>query len=456
MNIQPLPRKRILVVDDDSHGLDSTRRILEFAGYEVVTASDGKQALDTIRSPEGSGLHAILTDVRMPQMTGLEFLKALTVLSLQIPVILMTAFGTVDDAVWAMKLGAVDFLSKPFKKKQLLEAVSLALSRSHGLSWTGPELRAPAMAALQEQLARVAGTNATVMILGESGVGKERIARDLHARSGRARGPFIAVNCAAIPENLLESELFGFEKGAFSGADHAKPGLFEAAHGGTLLLDEVGDMPLSIQAKLLRVLQEGEVRRLGATRSTKVDVRLLAATHQNLREQVEQGRFRQDLLYRLEVIVFTVPALRERREDVLPLAEYFLKQSCERHGKMVLGFSEEVVRLLGCHDWPGNVRELSNAVERAVVLSVGDRISPEDLPPTVRRSDVTRDPSLSGAISIPLGTALKDVEDLLIRKTLEATDGDKAMTARLLGITSRTIYRKLDRREVALEDVPDA
>ena len=445
--------KRILVVDDDIQGLESTRRILEWAGYAVITASDAQDALDIVRSKDSGGIHAILTDVRMPRMTGLEFLKALSVISCRIPVILMTAYGNVEDAVWAMKLGAVDFLSKPFKKKQLLDAVSLALSRSVHAPNSEPAIRSSRMNALRDQIQKVASTQATVLIQGESGVGKERIAREIHELSTRAQRSFVAINCAAIPENLLESELFGFERGAFSGADHAKPGLFEVASGGTLLLDEIGDMPMVLQSKLLRVLQEGEIRRLGATRSTRVDVRLVAATHQDLRSLVAAGRFREDLLYRLEVIVLHVPALRDRPEDVLPLAEHFLEKSVERHGKGVSGFSEHAIQLLQAHSWPGNVRELSNAIERAVVLSSGALISAEDLPTTIRSGAAPSSGTgaLQSSVSIPLGTALKDVEDLLIRRTLEATDGDKAMTARLLGITSRTIYRKLDRREGSRE-----
>ncbi|MEN9722421.1 MAG: hypothetical protein RJB38_407 [Pseudomonadota bacterium] len=447
--------KRILVVDDDPQGLESSRRILEWAGYEVITASDGESALERIRSKGAETIHAILTDLRMPRMTGIDFLKSLSVISCRIPVVLMTAFGGVEDAVWAMKLGAVDFLLKPFKKKQLLDAMAAALARaphfSEATMSSAGEI-ASSMNALRHQIEKVAQTQATVLVMGESGVGKERIARQLHELSARRSHPFIALNCAAIPENLLESELFGFEKGAFSGADHAKMGLFEAANGGSILLDEIGDMPLVLQSKLLRVLQESEIRRLGSTRSVRVDVRVIGATHQNLRELVACGRFREDLLYRLEVIVLNVPPLRERPEEIRPLAQGFLEQSRERHGKRVLGFSEEALQFIQAHPWPGNVRELSNAVERAVVLTTHEWIQPEDLPATLSgalSAGRSSRPVMGESISVPIGTALKDVEDLLIRRTLEATDGDKAMTARLLGITSRTIYRKLDRREDA-------
>jgi two-component system response regulator HydG len=443
-------KTRVLLVDDDPQGLQVACRILEVEGYEVTTASDGQSALDLIRSAPND-FEVVLTDVRMPRMTGLEFFKALSLVSPGLPVILMTAYGRLDEAVWAMKLGAVDFLSKPFKRKQLLDAVGVALQRSRVVPSLKTVASSSVMQTLLQQLERAAPTSATILIQGESGVGKERIAREIHSRSPRSAAPFIGLNCAAIPEALLESELFGHEKGAFTGAQSSKTGLIEAASGGTLLLDEIGDMPLSLQAKLLRVLQEGELRRVGSVQTRQVDVRVIAATHQDLREKVAQGLFRQDLLYRLEVIVLKVPPLRERKGDILGLAEAFLFEARERHQKPnVSGFSSEALDALLLHSWPGNVRELSNAVERALVMCSGNRIEKQDLPPSLLGSQVPTsiDPS---SISIPVGTSLKEVEDLLIRRTLEATQGDKELTAQLLGIASRTIYRKLDRK-----DGPDA
>jgi two-component system, NtrC family, response regulator HydG len=466
---------RILLVDDDPSSLESTRKILELAKYEVVTAGDGQAALDLLRPSPNKMSHLafdlVVTDVRMPRLGGLEFLRALSLCGDQIPVILMTAFGRVEDAVWAMKLGAVDFLTKPFKRQALLSSVEGALKRSQarhsGSTSAGAK---PAehstqrvmvgnsiwIQSLREMIRQVAPTAATVLITGESGTGKELVARSIHEQSTRSKAPMIALNCAAVPEQLMESELFGFEKGSFTGATQAKVGLFEAAHGGTLLLDEIGDMPVNLQAKLLRVLQEGEVRRIGSSYSRKVDVRLIAATHQNLHDLVAVGKFRQDLLYRLEVIHLQTPALRDRLDDMAELMHSMLKQAAERHAKSVLGVSNEAMQVLLAHRWPGNIRELSNVIERSVIFAKSDVLELNDLPEHLTKTQglVSGAGQFSGqfsaqspAISVPLGTSLKDVEELLIRKTLEATSGDKNMTAKLLGINSRTIYRKLDKRE---------
>lgn len=455
------PQKpKILLVDDDPQSLESTQKILELSGFEVVPASDGQAALEIVR-PTVGGIRAdfqlILTDVRMPRLGGLEFLRALSLCGNQIPVILMTAFGRVEDAVWAMKLGAVDFLTKPFKRQALLTSVEAALKRTQSpkSAYAAPTAddslvgRSSSMARLQELIAQVAPTAATVLLSGESGTGKEMVAKSIHRKSARSDKPFIALNCAALPEHLIESELFGHEKGAFTGAQQFKMGLFESAHGGTLLLDEIGDMPIGLQAKLLRVLQEGEVRRVGSNQSRKVDVRVIAASHRNLRESVAQGSFRQDLLFRLEVIVLHVLPLRERQEDVLELAYHFLRKFSSKHAKAITQIPDAVMERLFAHPWPGNVRELANVIERAVIFARTDVLSVEDLPPHLAvLSGKTLDQAVSpGSISVPIGTSLRDVEDLLIRKTLEVTSGDKNMTAKLLGINSRTIYRKLDKRE---------
>ncbi|MCM2279522.1 MAG: sigma-54 dependent transcriptional regulator [Oligoflexia bacterium] len=447
--------KTILVVDDDPQAQQSTRKILELAGFSVRVASDGQEALELARPGAACELDLILTDVRMPRMGGLEFLRALSVCGDGIPVILMTAFGRVEDAVWAMKFGAVDFLTKPFKRQALLSAVEAALKRSRprargdvgGVSEGADETllgRSQAMRELRAMIARVAPTAASVLITGESGTGKELVARCIHRQSQRGAERFVALNCAAVPDSLIESELFGFEKGAFTGATGARDGLFEAAHQGTLLLDEIGEMPLNTQPKLLRALQEGEVRRLGSNVSKKVDVRLVAATNRDLRECARAGTFRQDLLYRLEVICLRVPPLRERMEDLPDLAYRFLKVNSARHAKSVTGIGEEALELLLAHPWPGNVRELANVIERAVVFARGEHLEAADLPEHLRSASGAV--SAGAAISVPLGMSLKEVEDLLIRKTLEATDGDKNMTAKILGINSRTIYRKLDKR----------
>ena len=462
---------KILLVDDDLQALDSTRKTLELSGFQVVTATDGQSALSLVRPLPGRDGSArgseefdlVLTDVRMPRMGGLEFLKALCVCGHSTPVILMTAFGRVEDAVWAMKLGAVDFLTKPFKRQALLASVESALKRSQARAGernqkTHSEKSSAPLSALlgssagmqelRSQIQQVAPTLATVLLTGESGTGKELAARCIHLQSSRPSGPFVALNCAAVPEQLMEAELFGYEKGAFTGALSAKEGLFEAAHGGTLFLDEIGDMPLSLQAKLLRVLQDQELRRVGATHSRKIDVRIIAATHQNLKKSVQQGTFREDLLYRLEVIALVIPPLRERKEDFPDLITHFLSLSNTRHHKKVLGIAPGVLEVLVDHSWPGNVRELSNVIERAVVFAQSAEMTLAELPAHLIQNSVLKgerksDPH-STTISVPLGVSLKDVQELLIRKTLEATDGDKNMTAKLLGINSRTIYRKLD------------
>jgi two-component system response regulator HydG len=457
------PTARILLVDDDPHALESTRKILELAHYEVVTASDGQAALDLIRPSMNRSLEAfdlVVTDVRMPRLGGLEFLRAISLCSDAVPVILMTAFGRVQDAVWAMKLGAVDFLTKPFKRQQLLVSVEAALKRARASAAnsaraeTLPDNRfdtlvgnSSELQSVRSMIRQVAPTAATVLIGGESGTGKEVAARAIHELSVRASQPFIALNCAAFPENLIESELFGFDKGSFTGATQARAGLFEAAHQGTLLLDEIGDMPMQLQTKLLRVLQEAEVRRVGSTISKKVDVRLIAATHRNLHALVEQGKFRQDLLYRLEVVQIRMPALRERVADLPDLAYFFLKQFAQKHSKPISQISEEAMGLLLRHNWPGNIRELSNVLERSVIFAQSEQVELNDLPRHLTLETPGAIFQVSGqagqSISVPLGTSLKDVEELLIRKTLEATSGDKNMTAKLLGINSRTIYRKL-------------
>ena len=461
---------RILVVDDDSQALDSTRKILELSGYEVVTATDGQAALDTVRPGMGKPVQrfdVVLTDVRMPRLGGLEFLRALSLCGEKTPVVLMTAYGRVEEAVWAMKFGAVDFLTKPFKRQALLSAVTSAIKRAGVLNPAGSQAKTEVSGAqdasstllvgqsdaiknLRALIAQVAASSATVLLTGESGTGKELVANCLHRQSTRTAKRLVTINCAAIPEQLLESELFGFEKGSFTGAGAAKEGLFESADGGTLLLDEIGDMPLTLQAKILRVIQEGEVRKIGATVSRRVDVRIIAATHRDLTEAVQSGAFRQDLLFRLEVISVHIPPLRERMADVPDLAYRFMQAAARRHDKEITGIHEDTMAVLLAHSWPGNVRELSNVIERAVVFATQSLLMLVDLPPhlvTLYSKTPLTGPALGHAtISVPLGTSLKDVEDLLIRRTLEATSGDKNMTAKLLGINSRTIYRKLDKR----------
>ncbi len=378
---------RILLVDDDPQGLDTTRRILEAEGWEVISAVDGQAALDLVREAREGRAPAwdlVLSDVRMPHMTGTELFRSIQVLGDSTPIILMTAFGKVEDAVWALKAGAVDFLTKPFKRQALLQSVRTALKRrevaraaqpkSAGASvLTGQSL---AMREIRSLAERIAPTQVTVLIGGESGSGKERVARYIHDRSARASAPWVAINCAALPESLMESELFGHDKGAFTGATESKTGLFEAASGGTLFLDEVGDMPASVQAKLLRVLQEGEIRRVGSTLTRKVDVRLIAASHRDLRQMAKEGTFREDLLYRLEVVSMKIPSLRDRPEDIPDLVYRFVEEHSARHGARVKHVSEAAMEVLLAYAWPGNVRELANVLERAVILSDAEKSAP--------------------------------------------------------------------------------
>jgi DNA-binding NtrC family response regulator len=441
-------RLRILLVDDDADSLQSTRRILDFADHEVVAVSSAEAALVELRR---SRPDLIVTDVRMPGMSGFEFIESYQKLGFSIPFIVMTAFGEVKDAVWAMKTGAVDFLLKPFRRQALLDAIDQMRPRIQARR--GPVGKAQAadlvgssraMMELRMLIDQVARTDASVLILGESGSGKEQVARKIHESSPVHAGPFIAVNCAAIPENLMESELFGFERGAFSGAVQSKAGLIESAHGGTLLLDEVGDLPVSLQPKLLRFLEEQTIRRLGSNTEKKVQVRVIAATHRNLSQWAREGRFRQDLFYRLDVMTLQVPPLRDRASDIPELGAHFLEKFSSLHQKELHDFDADVMDSLCRHSWPGNIRELSNVIERAVVLSQGSTIEFQDLPGHLRESEVVT-PVDRDQLTIPLGMSLKEVEDLMIRKALEASDGDRARAARMLGVNERTIYRRISK-----------
>jgi len=444
----------VLVVDDDRANLDSVSRIFQREGLSTLSASNGTEALDLLRKPEVS---VMVTDLMMPGMDGQELLKAARTIRPDVEVVLMTAYATVETAVAAMKDGAYDFITKPLKRHALVKAVQKALEKqalvaenkslkaklaeigaSGGKAMVG---QAPAFRAMMDTLRQAAPSTATVLLMGESGTGKELAARALHEHSPRAKGPFIAVNCAALPESILEAELFGVERGAFTGAVARREGRFERASGGTLFLDEVGEMPLSAQVKLLRVLQEGEIERLGGTQTVKVDVRLVAATNKDLQKEVSEGRFREDLYYRLNVVEIRVPALASRREDIPLLADAFLRRFAAKNGKTLRGFSEEALRILENYAWPGNVRELEHAVERAVVLARGEVLEASDLPESVRKGPL----GSAGQLVIPIGTPMEEIERRVIHETLRHTKGDKTLAARLLGIAARTIYRKLER-----------
>ena len=439
----------VLVADDESGVRESVGRVLRHEGFRVIAAEDGDAALAALR--EG-GVDLLLADLRMPGLDGLELLRAAKLLTPEVEIVVLSGHGTVEEAVAAMKEGAYDFLTKPFERAQLVRTVRQALEhralllKNRSLQRRLDELVGAGeiigeSAAIRQVLAlvnRVAPTAATVLIQGESGTGKELVARALHDGSPRSGLPFIRVNCAALPETLLESELFGYERGAFTGAATRKQGRFELADGGTLLLDEAGDLSAATQAKLLRVLQEGEFERLGGTKTLKVDVRLVAATNQDLALLVTQRRFREDLYYRLNVIAIEIPPLRQRAEDIPLLAGHFLRVHAAKNHREIDGFTEAALGRLRAYPWPGNVRELEHAVERAVILTRGKLLDLADLPPAVSQVEPA-----ARVVPIPLGMPLSEVEQRLIEETLRLTKGNKELAAKFLGIASRTIYRKL-------------
>ncbi len=439
----------VLVADDEIGVRESVGRALHREGFRVVPAEDGQAALDALRR---GGVDLLLADLRMPALGGLELLRAAKLLAPEVEVIVLSGHGTVEEAVEAMKEGAYDFLTKPFGRAQLVRAIRQALEHralvleNRSLQRRLDELvgageiisESPPIRQVLALVKQIAPTSATVLIQGESGTGKELVARALHEGSPRRGRPFIRVNCAALPETLLESELFGYERGAFTGAAARKEGRFELADGGTLLLDEVGDLSGATQAKLLRVLQEGEFERLGGTKTLKADVRIVAATNQDLALLVKERRFREDLYYRLNVIAIEIPPLRERAEDIPLLAQHFLRVHAAKNRRELSGFTEAALARLRAYPWPGNVRELEHAVERAVILARGSLIDLADLPPAVSQAEPA-----PRVVPIPIGMPLDEVEQRLIEETLRLTKGNKELAAKLLGIASRTIYRKL-------------
>ncbi len=439
----------ILVVDDEIELCRALSKLLRRNGYHVLTASNGEEGLMVLRQEE---VHLVLSDLQMPRMGGLELLKTAKVISPATEFVIITGHGTIEMAVGAMKNGAYDFIEKPFSTTTTLNVVGKALEKqkllaeNHELRKRLEEIQGPdniignslAMQQALETTRQVAISTATILLTGESGTGKEVFASALHRWSDRSRQALITVSCAALPETLLEAELFGYEAGAFTGAVGQRKGRFEAADGGTLFLDEVGEMSMTTQVKLLRVLQEGVIERLGGNTTLSVDVRIIAATNADLAGLVRDGKFREDLYYRLNVINLELPPLRERGGDVMLLANFFLHKFNERNNKQIAGFSSKATEVMSRYSWPGNVRELENAVERAVVLGKDDLIDTGVLPRSVvdgrQRFDV---------LSMPVGTTLKDAEMALIEATLESTNGDKETAARILGIASRTIYRKI-------------
>jgi DNA-binding NtrC family response regulator len=445
-------KTRILIVEDE----DRLRRVLslhlEGLGHEVAGAASAEEALRMAGQAD-----LVLTDLRLPGMSGLELLEALQRQNARLPVIVMTAYSSVETAVEAMKKGAVDFLPKPFSLDHLATVVAKALEvkrlreenaqlkeelgrryRIENVIGTGPKMQEVLAAVM-----RVAPTRTTVLLCGESGVGKDLIARVIHHHSPRAGQPFVKIDCTAIPENLMESELFGYEKGAFTGAASAKPGRFELADRGTVFLDEIGDVPAAVQVKLLRVLQDREFERLGSNRTRQIDVRVIAATNADLRRALEEGNFREDLYYRLNVFPITIPPLRERREDIPLLAESFLRKFAAETGSRVEAISPEAMRKLVEYHWPGNVRELENVIERSLLYADGSVLLPEHirLDYAPRRAVNGQPPAANGFL--PEGMTLEQYEQHLIREALRRAGGNKSQAARLLGLTRNALRYRL-------------
>ncbi|MGZ3418427.1 MAG: sigma-54-dependent transcriptional regulator [Polyangiales bacterium] len=445
--------RRILVVDDEENLRLVLRTLLKRAGYEVETASTGEEALEKV---EAFGPDVVITDVRMPKMSGLDLLAALRAKQSPATVIVMSAYGSVDLALEAMKAGAYDYVAKPFKPDEVLLVLKKAEEREV-LRRENQKLReairtehkfddilaksAPMMDIFRT-IGKIADYKTTILVVGESGVGKELVARAIHKRGNRVNGPFVAINCGAIPENLLESELFGHKKGAFTDATSDRRGLFEEANGGTLFLDEIGELPLALQVKLLRVLQEETIRRLGDVKDSKIDVRIIAATHRDLQAEVKAGRFREDLFYRLNVLPLVIPPLRDRKEDIPLLIDHFIARNNTRLGTSIRGLDAEARKALIDYSWPGNVRELENTIERAMVLADSDSLHVQDLPERVREA---RDPVqmqlASGELSIKKTTRI--IEEVLIRRALQKTKGNRTRAAEILEISHRALLYKL-------------
>lgn len=447
----------VLVVEDEPTLREALCDSLDLAGYPVTAADNGLEAVRLLSEDDGgSGIGMVISDVQMKPMDGYALLNHIRSNRPEIPVLMMTAYGTIQQAVQAMQAGAVDYLVKPFDAKKLVEMVERHLT--HAASAEDDMVAVDADSQYVANLARrVAATDATIMITGESGVGKEVLARYIHRHSRRAEHPFIAINCAAIPDNMLEATLFGYEKGAFTGAYNACPGKFEQAQHGTLLLDEISEMDLGLQAKLLRVLQEREVERLGGRKMIALDVRILATSNRNLREEVRAGRFREDLFYRLNVFPLHLSPLRERRADILPLADKMLAHAARKQGRAVPEFSAAARECLLAHAWPGNVRELDNVIQRALILQAGAVLEAGDLQIDAANGapDMKEGRAETGQGVSALGVDLRSREQQLILETLKSVRGSRRSAAQKLGISERTLRYKLARLRETGAGLPD-
>jgi nitrogen regulation protein NR(I) len=477
-------KKQVLIADDEANLRRVLGAQLQRDGYDVLFAEDGEQALSVLAEHH---VDVVITDLRMPKLDGMLLLKRIVAEKPELPVIILTAHGTVDTAVEALKLGAFDYVTKPFDRTEFKNVVDKAArtadlrQRDVDMAERGLVGQSPAMLEIYGILEKVADTPSTVLITGESGTGKELIARALHEKSSRRDKPFIRVNCAAIPRDLIESELFGYEKGAFTGAVTSKPGRFELAHTGTLFLDEIGEIPVNMQVKLLRALQEQEFERVGGIKTIKVDVRLIAATNRDLLEEIKEGRFREDLYYRLNVVQIRLPPLRERKSDIPLLVEHFLRRFRERLNKRnLVGVTDAAMEALLAHPWPGNIRELANVIERATLFCDGDRIDVSDLPSDLRGipssspgTQTSETPGTSGeraqATSTPaevvagdqpspesydlkerVREAVAKVERELILRVLQQTGGNVTHAARLLKISRKSLQTKM--KELGLRE----
>ena len=440
---------KVLIADDERHIAEGLQMLLAEEGYDVETATDGRKAWDKVSATE-FGL--VLADLKMPKMDGLELFAQMRESGIESEFIIITGKGTVASAVEAMRHGAYDYLTKPLDIERLKALIPKALEkyqvktanrelqkRLESMSRFGDMIgQSESMVRIYNIIEAVAPSTASVLIVGESGTGKELVARALHNKSPRAKGPFVALNCGAFPREILENELFGHEKGAFTGAINEKPGAFEQADGGTLFLDEVAEMEPDIQVKFLRALEQRAFRRLGGKKEVQVDIRVVAATNKNVEEALRDGKLREDLYHRLAVIPIYLPPLRERGSDVRMLAEEFLRRFADEEGKDIKGFSDGALEYIATYRWPGNVRELKNAIERAVILARGDTIEFSDLAPRHMAFDETE-------VHIPIGTSLEDTERQITLKTFAFTSGDHRKTARILGVTQKALKEKLQK-----------
>jgi two-component system response regulator HydG len=455
-----MDKKYLLIVDDEAGHRQMLRAYLEDEGFKISEASDGLQAVAAVQE---RGFDLVLLDLKMPGIDGVEALRRMRSITSAVPIVMMTAYGTIESAVEAIKSGAQDFVAKPLDMEELTLKIHRALHLhkiEQGSLLQQARLdekfdfsriigRSPKILEIFETLALVAPTEATILILGESGTGKELIAYAIHRNSSRQKKPLVKLNCAALQESLLESELFGHERGAFTGAVTRKEGRFQQADGGSIFLDEIGDMTLNTQSKMLRVLQEKEFEPVGGTRTIKVDVRVIAATNKDLLQEVQAGRFREDLYYRLNVVSLNMPSLRERQEDIPLLVEHFLKIYAKKNRRPTKGVEPGVLDVFHRYQWPGNVRELENAIERAVIMCPGEFLRGEDLPLSLRSPGPE---AATGEVGIKAGVSMREMEKQLILKTLEETRGNKSKAARLLGISRRTLLNKLQEYRVGNAD----